>query len=230
MLVSGGQATVSGTQQGGAEASWQAIRADPSIQYGPVEFPKPPAEKPPEWLEALGRWLKSVFDPIGQSLGMSWPVLSKVLLAIAVACVLLLAWRLLAPWLEGLQTGNKPADEPDWAPPQAAAMALLEDADRLAAEGRFDEATHLLLTRSVAQIAAVRPGWVNPASTAREIAGHTGLPGKARAAFGVIAGRVERSLFALVPLDAADWQAARGAYADFALDARAFRQAGEPAS
>ena len=225
--MSGNQATVSGAQEAGTAGSWQAIRADSSIQYGPVDFRPPPEPKSPEWLEALGRWLKSVFDPLGQALGMSWPVLSKVLIAIAVLSVLMLAWRMLAPWLEGRGNRAPRTDEPDWTPPQAAAMALLEDADRLAAEGRFDEATHLLLSRSVAQIAAVRPGWVNPASTAREIAAHAGLPGKARSAFAVIAGRVERSLFALVPLDAAAWQAARGAYADFALDARAFRQAGD---
>ena len=35
---------------------------------------------------------------------------------------------------------------------------------------------------------------------------------------GVIAARVERSLFALVPLGADDWQAARTAYAEFALE------------
>ena len=43
------------------------------------------------------------------------------------------------------------------------------------------------------------------------------LPERARSAFAAIASRVERSLFALRALDAEDWQAARAAYADFAL-------------
>ncbi len=102
-------------------------------------------------------------------------------------------------------------------PDRDEALALLEDADRLAAAGRFDEATHLLLRRSVSQIAGARPDWVHPASTAREIAAISALPDAARRAFALIAGRVERSLFALRALDAADWQAARAAYADFAL-------------
>ena len=36
-------------------------------------------------------------------------------------------------------------------------------------------------------------------------------------AFRIIAERVERSLFALRALDRTDWEAARAAYADFAL-------------
>ena len=56
-----------------------------------------------------------------------------------------------------------------------------------------------------------------PASTAREISVLPMLPERARSAFAAIASRVERSLFALRALDAEDWQAARAAYADFAL-------------
>ena len=104
-----------------------------------------------------------------------------------------------------------------WAPSAAEALALLEDADRLAALGQYDEATHLLLKRSVGQIAAARPDWLHPASTAREIAVLPGLPARARDAFALIAARVERSLFALVLLGPDDWQAARAAYTQFAL-------------
>ena len=109
---------------------------------------------------------------------------------------------------------------PDWVPDAGEALALLEDADRLAAEGRYDEATHLLLKRSVGQIAAARPDLLEPSSTAREIAELPALSEAARGAFALIAGRVERSLFALRSLSADDWHAARAAYADFALAAR----------
>jgi hypothetical protein len=108
-------------------------------------------------------------------------------------------------------------EEPEWIPDRDAAVALLEDADRLAADGRFGEAAHLLLQRSVHHIAEARPDWLQPASTAREIAVLPMLPERARQAFGAISTRVERSLFALRELDAADWQAARAAYAEFAL-------------
>jgi hypothetical protein len=105
----------------------------------------------------------------------------------------------------------------EWAPDRDAAAALLEEADRLAAAGRYGEAVHLLLRRSVDHIAEARPDWLLPASTAREIAQFPMLSEAARRAFRVIAVRVERSLFALRDLDADDWRAARAAYADFAL-------------
>jgi hypothetical protein len=106
----------------------------------------------------------------------------------------------------------------DWSPDRADALALLEEADQLAGEGQFGAAVHLLLLRSVGQIGAARPEWLVPASTARDIAALPGLPERARNAFAVMAGRVERSLFARRTLAMDDWQAARGAYADFALE------------
>ena len=120
----------------------------------------------------------------------------------------------------GFRTDGRgyPEAEPEWAPDRAEAIALLEDADRLAAAGRFGEAVHLLLKRSVRHIADARPDWLMPASTAREIAMMPALPEAARQAFGTIAARVERSLFALRDLDSGDWQAAREAYAKFALE------------
>lgn len=201
----------------GAEAAaqaardWQAVRHDGSIQFEPLPMPPPPGT--PAWL----KWLQELFEPVARLLGTSWPVLQWVLLGLAVLVAIWAVWRLAEPLLEGRR--RKAAElEPEWLPDRDAALALLEDADRLADEGRFDEATHLLLRRSVAQIAATRPDWVHPASTAREIAGIALLPAAAREAFGVIALRVERSLFALRALDAGDWQAARAAYARFALE------------
>jgi hypothetical protein len=126
-------------------------------------------------------------------------------------------WRLLEPYFKRRRGDEQAATE--WAPDAGEALALLDDADRLAAEGRYDEATHLLLKRSVGQIAAARPNWLEPSSTAREIAVLPDLPQAARGAFATIAERVERSLFALRSLTADDWHAARTAYAEFALAA-----------
>ena len=64
-----------------------------------------------------------------------------------------------------------------------------------------------------------RPDLLEPSSTAREIAALQALPNAARGAFASIAELVERSLFALRRLSADDWQAARAAYAEFALAA-----------
>lgn len=212
-------AEVSGASPDFDASAWERIRDDGDLQFAPVDIP---AIKPPEpsWFEKMlseiFRFLGELFAPLGQLLGASWWWLQWVLLGSVVLFVIMLLVRNFGP-LAGLR--RKPAleAEEEWQPEQAATLALLEDADRLAAEGRFDEATRLLLQRSVGQMAAARPDWVEPSSTARELAALPALPDGARRAFGVIAERVERSLFALRALERTDWEAARAAYADFAL-------------
>jgi HAMP domain-containing protein len=205
-----------------AARDWQALRADGGIQYGPLPPPEPPRSPAvPEWLRDFARWLgdllHGILSPVGEFLGVSWPVMRTLGIALAVLAVLMMLWFwVIRPLLDARRA--RQADEAaEWTPDRAAATALLEDADRLAAEGRFGEAAHLLLQRSVHHIAEARPEWLEPASTAREIAVLPMLPDAARQAFSAISVRVERSLFALRALDAADWQAARAAYADFAL-------------
>jgi hypothetical protein len=205
---------------GPAPAGWRELRADPDIQFAPVAIPDiPPPE--PSWFErmlaAFFQAMAELLAPMGRALGASWSWLQWVLLALVVLFALVLAVRLIAPELRarGRRAAQAPADA--WQPDRAASLALLEDADRLAAEGRYAEATRLLLQRSIGEIAAARPDWVEPSSTARELAALPALPAAARAAFATIAERVERSLFALRTLERADWEAARGAYADFAL-------------
>lgn len=198
-----------------AAADWRAVHADPSIQYAPVNVPVKPPETP-DWLKAVGEFLRDLFEPVGKALGFSWPVMQWVLIGLAVLALGYALWRLAEPWLERPRARGE--TDPGWTPERDEALALLEDADRLANEGRFDAATHLLLQRSIAQIAAARPDWIQPASTAREIAAIRALPDRARSAFAAITARVERSRFALGALDAADWQSARAAYAEFALE------------
>ncbi len=200
-------------------AAWERLRDDGDLQFAPVNIPEitPPE---PSWFERMlaevFRFLAELFAPVGEVLGASWSWLQWVLLAAVAAFVIVLLVRAFGPGAERRSRAQAAAEE-EWRPETAASLALLEDADRLAAEGRFDEATRLLLQRSVGQIAAVRPDWVEPSSTARELAALPALPEAARTAFRIIAERVERSLFALRALDRADWEAARAAYADFAL-------------
>ena len=203
---------------------WRALRADDDIQFAPIRPSEPDPPEPPDWLRDFLEWLGDLLSPVGDALGafarlvgMSAQVLTWGLIAIGVAIVLYLAWRLTEPYR--LRRKDPAPDAPGWTPDAGEALALLDDADRLATEGRYDEATHLLLKRSVGQIAAARPDWLEPSSTAREIAELPALPQAARGAFATIAERVERSLFALRTLSADDWHAARAAYADFALAA-----------
>lgn len=190
---------------------WEAVRADASLQFTPL--PKPPESEPPAWLQRFFEWLGEVFAPVAQLLGVSLPVLGWVALG---AIVVLVLW-LVAQHLPAVRLSRARAPEPAWTPDRAAALDLLAEAERLAAEGLYGEAAHLLLQRSVEQIAEARPDLLRPSSTAREIASFAALPDAAREAFGAIAARVERSLFALRPLGESDWQAAREAYARFAL-------------
>lgn len=229
----------------GAEAAQDAARAfdevrkSADIQYAPISMPdSPPTESPswetPGWLRALGRFfeaigdfLQMIFEPLGRAFGLSWPVLQWILIGLAVLGVLFLLFRLFQPLFD--PTGPAAAVAAgEWTPDRGEAIALLDEADRLAGEGRYDEATHLLLERSVSHIENARPGLLPPSGTAREISAHPALPSRARETFAVIATRVERSFFALRSLTADDWQAARAAYADFAL-ANLHRMEAEPA-
>lgn len=211
--VSGAGAQISGSDAG---ADWQSVRDASDIQYAPLPPIQPP--KTPDWLQRLGEWMRELFEPLGKALGMSWPTMKYVLLAMAITLALYIIWLLVRPMVERwLARERQSIEAEEWVPDRQAAASLLSEAERLAAAGRFDEAVHLLLRRSVEDIAEARPDWLHPASTAREIAMLPLLSERAREAFGVIATRVERSLFALRELDQADWQAARDAYSSFAL-------------
>ncbi len=210
----------SAAPSGSAPDSWRELRDDSDIQFEEIQLVLPEPYEPGWFEQALTSFfgfLGEILAPVGALLGLSWPVLQWVLLALVVVFVLYLIARTVGPLAGRNRKSKEATSEPEWQPDRAQSTALLEDADRLAAEGRFDEATHLLLKRSVGQIAEARPDWVDPSSTARELAALPALSEAARAAFATISQRVESSLFALRSLERADWEAARSAYANFAL-------------
>jgi hypothetical protein len=102
-----------------------------------------------------------------------------------------------------------------WRPSRAAVVAILTDIDALAGEGRYDEAIHLLLVRSVADINAFRPDMVRPHYSSRDILTHPLLPEAARPAFRSIVEWVEKSYFAGLSVGKAGFDACRQAYVDF---------------
>lgn len=202
-----------------APEGWEALRASADIQFAPV--PLPPPAPPRELglferlLQAFFEWLGRVLGPVGEWLGNWWGIIGWGLLILVAGFVIYGLVRAFGPLARRRPRAAK--ETPAWQPERAASLALIEEAEQLAAEGRFDEATHLLLTRSVGELSAARPGLVEPSSTARELAVLPALSEPARTAFGVMAQAVERSLFALQSLERADWEAARDAYARFAL-------------
>ena len=121
---------------------WQALRAATDLQFAPVPPPAPlPPWAPPAWLQWLGHILEVIFQPLARALGIGWPVMQWLLIGAAVAVLTLLVWRLgVSLWLKARAIAPAPAA--DWAPDRAEAAALLEDADWLAEQGRYDEAAH----------------------------------------------------------------------------------------
>jgi hypothetical protein len=97
------------------------------------------------------------------------------------------------------------------------ARGLLGDADALAAAGRYSDAAHLLLHRSIADIEEKRPATIRKALTSRDIASLPTIPASPASAFAAIVRAVERSLFGGRPLDEPAWRDCRAAYERFAF-------------
>ncbi|KQM61552.1 MULTISPECIES: DUF4129 domain-containing protein [unclassified Sphingomonas] len=196
------------------DAAWKAIRADPSIQFDLPQKVVEPRDPPPEWLEPV---LRAIGNFV-QWVGGGWRVILWVIGIVIVVALLFALVPSLRQWIaEKLGRNRMVEDAPGWAPTETRARALLEDADALAAAGRFDEAVHLLLFRSIDDIVAWRGDVVRPADTSRDIARADALPDNARGVFAGIVAAVERSLFGGRALGMDDWQRARADYAGFAL-------------
>ena len=176
-----------------------------------TSFPKPPP--PPEPSQLNLDWLRDFFE-------WTAPALKPLMWVGAAALLLLILYHFVpafADWVDNLRFGRKRQgevlEESIGEAEAGAARARLADADALAAAGRFAEAVHLLLYRSVDDIRDRRPGLVRPAMTSRELAGAQDLPTVARHAFSEIARAVEISLFGGRSIDERAWLDCRGAYA-----------------
>ena len=165
--------------------------------------------KPPGWLKSLLEMLEAIA-----------PVMKYVFwagLALGVALLLFFIGRELLGVHFGWRRRAKPKREEDWRPEPGKARALLADADRLAGEGRFEEAVRVLLFRSIDDLSGRRPGAVRPALTSRDIARMEAMPPTARTAFGEIAAVVEASFFGGGKVAKEEFAACRRAYEGFAF-------------
>ena len=188
-------------------AAHRAFLNEPGLQREFAAAP-PPAKTPP--------WLLKLMDALSQAA----PVIKIVFWAGVAIGVALLLWVIIRdlPFAAVFRRRRRPAAAPlDWRPEAEAARALLGDADRLAEEGRFGEAIHLILFRSIDDIVARRPGSVPRALTSREIVEAAPLSERGRDAFRIIADAVERTFFGGRSADRGDFDRCRGEYEAFAL-------------
>lgn len=188
-----------------------ALLKQSDLQFDVTNWTPPP---PPGWLKPLIELLRA--------LGPVFKYVFWIGVALAVGAILLFVGReLLAARFPTLGRKPKLDLQPEWRPAAARARTLLEDADRLAAQGLFGEAIHLILFRSIEDIDQRWPGQVRPALTSRDIADLAILPAAARSTFSGIARVVEHSFFGGRAVDAAEFAACREAYSSFALAERA---------
>jgi hypothetical protein len=187
------------------------LLADPSLQFQfeRAEAPQPP----PSWLEPLIRLIEAIA-----------PFLNYVFWAGVAFVVGLIVYVIVREVLRRLPdaTNEAKAEEdvpvPEYRPAAARAHALLEEADRLAKEGRFGEAVRVLLHRSIEDMEKAFPDAIMPSMTSREISMIEHLSEAGRTTFTLIARAVERSLFAGRPLTAETYTDCRRAYEGFALE------------
>jgi hypothetical protein len=186
-------------------AAHQALLHTRGLQLDFKAAPPPPTA--PAWLEKL-------FEALAQLA----PILKFLFWGGLALGAALIVWFVAREVLASRFGKGRPPEAPaDWRPEPEKARALLEEADRLAAAGRFGEAIHILLFRSIDDLAGRRPGLVHPALTSRDIARLEQMPGPARSAFARIAERVERSFFGGRPAGSEDFAGARGDYETFAF-------------
>lgn len=199
--------------QGSVDKSFDEVHrqllSDSSIQF---DLPKWSPPKPPKWAEPLADFLQWIAPYL---IYFFW---GAVILGVALILALIfmemggVKWKM--PWHRAAPEEQEPEV---WRPDATVAQILLSEADDLAAKGRFEEAVHLLLHRSVADIAQRLPDFLRPSLTARDIAASPVLPAQPRSAFDRMRDIVEAGVFARQPVGSDEWREARQAYERFAF-------------
>ncbi|MCX7358978.1 MAG: hypothetical protein NT015_12660 [Alphaproteobacteria bacterium] len=192
---------------GDIAAAHAAMRADPNLQFSMEQFAFP---TPPEWLDPFLRFLSAI-GPL-----MTYIFWGGVILITAFV-LYIIGSDLLRRIADRTPDSTKAAVAvPEYRPTAARARALLEEADRLAQQGKFNEAVRVLLHRSIEDIERFFAVAIGPGLTSREIARLEPLSSEGRNVFSAIAEAVETSLFGGRMLTNADFVRARTGYATFA--------------
>ena len=197
----------------GLERAHRELLADKSLQF---KFEQIDTPTPPHWLD----WLIEFLRIIGPFLSyIFWAGVAVVAAMIIYAIVKEVVRRFPPPKAEEKPPADVPV--PEFRPAAARARALLEEADRLAREGRYGEAVRILLHRSIEDMDQAYPATIMPSMTSREISLLQYLSAHGRATFVKIAQAVEASLFAGRPLSAEQFADCRTAYESFVFEAPA---------
>lgn len=183
----------------------EALLRHSDLQF---DFPALILAEKPLWLLTLERW-------IGWALYYGTWALAIIALGLILFYLGRYLWNLrnaARPDTKDIRTAMA-----EWRPTTAQARALLADADALAQEGRFGEAVHILLLRSIEDLELFRPRVVQRAYTSREIEQLGVMPFKVREAFAGIMQVVERSLFGGLDVGPEDFSRCRAEYERFAF-------------
>ena len=197
--------------QDAVQQAFRRMKRDANAQWE-LRTDLPERPKPPGWADAVARFF-------GRLIEFLTP-LFKVIFWVGLAIFGLIVLYAIFTSLRGIiqERGGETVEEivPEYRPSAKAAQILLDDADALAAEGRYAEAIHLILYRSIQDIEKARPQAIRLSLTSREIARSDALGPQTRTIFAGIARFVERSHFGGRAVDAEDYANARGLYAQLA--------------
>lgn len=194
------------------DKAFRRLKSQDQLQFELADAPPPPKMV----------WLEKLLEPIFNFLGHLLPVFKILFWAfLALGAALLLYIIGMALWNFRLARNNREKVDaqasPLYRPSGERARILLAAVDALAAKGKFAEAVHQLLFRSVQDLTLARPNIIRRSYTSREIAGLSELAPETRKAFSLIATEVERSHFGGRSLDKSAFLRCRKAYAQFAV-------------
>ncbi len=195
---------------GDVQARARQILSDPRYQptlpdHGKIRRPEDPGGDRETPSSRSGSGAGSVAVPM---IGAG-AALAKVLF-IVLAVVVLLLMILWVGRAVAARIGRREEAAPGEAAPADAAPVerelQLDDAARLAAEGRYAEAVHALLLAAIRHFAARSRVPVQPSRTSRELVRLLPLGPDAREAFSDLVRMVELSLFGGAPVSAGDYE------------------------
>jgi len=156
--------------------------------------------------------------------GSDWTGVLQVLFWLTVIAAALIMLSILAETLTNRRRKGPPEDADDdtvpvsvsRTPPPARRTTSLEEADRLAEQGRFAEAIQVLLITAIARIAERTRASIASSLTGREILLFEPVPDALRRHLGTIVSTEERSHFGARPVSLDDYNACRQSFVSIA--------------